>query len=162
MGMDFSLIAWKKGEVVFLGVVVVVIMAVAGGQLWLGGMKARDSQRKADVDLVARALKTYYEDYGIYPAADGTGRIVGCGEGGREACGWGEGTLVDEKNIAYLKKIPRDPYSFRGWSYMYSVSSDRRGFRVYAGLEYERDGGAKRDLTVGCGERVQCKWYAGD
>ena len=71
----FSILDWKKGEMVFVVAVLLVIVGISGLQLRVSQMKTRDAQRKADVELVGRALSVYLEDHKILPAAD-SGRIV--------------------------------------------------------------------------------------
>jgi len=144
----FSILAWKKSEIGFVVGVLVVIVAVSGIQLKLGQMKTRDAQRKADVELVGRALTVYLEDHRILPMAD-AGRVVGCGYLGGEACEWDGGPMIDNEGVVYLKKMPIDPFNYRGWKYVYEVSPDGQKFKVSAALENCRSG-------------VQCNWYAGN
>lgn len=152
--MEFDVLDWKKSEMVFVVCVLTVIFGVSFYQLRIGEMKTRDAQRKADVELVARALNAYYSDYEKYPDMK-DGKIVSCGEKGLDVCEWGGGPIVDEKNVIYLKKIPVDP---RNWWYVYELREG--GFRIYVGLEYSGDPGMRKDLTMECGNHVQCKWYA--
>jgi hypothetical protein len=110
------------------------------------------------VELVARALRAYYADYQVYPG-ENNGLIVSCGSKGAEMCVWGGGPLVDKDNVGYLKKIPIDPLFVRGWSYVYEIRDGGGAFRIYVGLEWDRDLGKRDGLTQRCGENVQCKWY---
>ena len=161
MDMGLAILEWRKGEKIFVGGVVAAIMIVSAGQLATSQAKTRDAQRKSDVELVARGLTSYYNDYKTYPPGTSDGKIVACGSRGLEVCEWGEGTLVDEKDVAYVKKLPKDPYWERGRTYIYDVRPDRRDYRIYVALEYKRDAQWKPDLTIGCGSHVQCNWYVG-
>ncbi len=159
----FSVWEWKKSEVVVVAGIILVILGISSFQLVVGEMKTRDVQRKADVELVSRALQVYFEDYQVYPAATAGGQIVACGDKGARPCVWGSGdSMVDHDNVVYLKGMPTDPLADRGWKYVYVVDEKRDKYRIYVGLEYERDPEARQNLTVGCGTGVQCKWYVGN
>lgn len=142
---SFSPLSWKKSELMFVGAVLVVILAVSQIQLKVGQMKTRDAQRKADVELVGRALWAYWADHKIFPSAQNA-RIVACGRDGAEVCEWDTGPILDSEGVVYLKKIPVDPFSFRGWKYVYEASPDGQKFKISAALENCRNG-------------VQCNWY---
>ena len=156
--MGFSVLDWKKSEVVFMGVVLAAILGISWFQLKTSEMKTRDAQRKADVELAARALSAYYDDYGVYPSGTEDGRIVSCGNRGGEECVWGEGAIVDGDNVTYLKRIPIDPFDKQGRKYVYEVRPDGKDFRIYAALEHKGDPAYKSDLTKECGINVQCNW----
>ena len=154
--MEFSFLDWRRNEGVFVAVVLAVILAVSMFQLRVGEMKTRDAQRKADVELVSRALERYFGDYGEYPR-EHEGKIKFCGDKGLAACEWGEGKMVDVDNVVYLQRVPQDPLASEGWRYVYET--DGGGFKIYVGLEYGRDKDAKSGLTRECGNGVECKWY---
>lgn len=141
--------------------VVLLIWAVSAVQLRQGQMKARDAQRKADVELVARALSAYFEEYDQYPASR-DGKIVSCGGKSRTVCEWGGENLDDGQGTVYLKKLPVDPLSNLGYGYVYEVNETGQKFRLYVALEWRGDPAYKNNLTVGCGPNVQCRWYAGN
>ncbi|TSC87466.1 MAG: hypothetical protein G01um101416_449, partial [Microgenomates group bacterium Gr01-1014_16] len=115
----------------------------------------RDAQRKADANLVSRAISNYFADHKTYPLSD-NGKMVACGFEGGEVCEWGGGPVIDADGVTYLKKIPVEPFSDKSWTYVYE--SDGKSFKIYARLEREK----KADLTIGCGIRVECNWYAPD
>ena len=154
----FSIFNWKKNELVFVIGTVAGIMLISSWQLAIGGMKTRDAQRKADTALVARALGRYFSDYAHFPPEE-NGRIVSCGREGQEICEWGEGPMIDQDNVQYLPKIPRDPWAEKGWTYVYKTDDSGQNFTIYSGLEYRRDKQEKTGLTEKCSERVQCKWF---
>lgn len=154
----FSLLEWKKSELVFVVTVMLLVWGVSWAQLKTGEMKTRDAQRKADVELVARALGAYYLDYKVYPPAV-DGKILSCGGRGAYVCEWGEGKMVDGDNVTYLGKMPIDPLSGAGRTYVYEVATDRKSFGIYVGLEDRRNEAFKKDLTQECGNNVQCSWY---
>lgn len=158
--MAFSFLDWKKSEVGWVALVLAVVVGVSGWQLVSGEMKTRDEQRKGDLNLVAKALISYYADYGIYPTGDALGRIVSCGGKGVNVCDWGGGPIVDDKNVVYLEKVPIDPLAGSGREYVYQASADRHSFKLFAALEYHKDPEFKGNLTTQCGNNVQCNWYA--
>lgn len=155
----FSIFEWKKGELAFFLGVVAVILGISFFQLKTGAMKTRDAQRKADVELVARALVRYRGDYGVVPPASDSGKIASCGREGKEVCEWDSGEIVDADNVTYLKKLPQEPLSSEGRKYMYVPGEDKTDFRIYVALEYKRDPAWKNNLTVQCGQNVECNWY---
>lgn len=156
--MEFDFLKWSKGEAAFVAGVVALIFGVSFWQVRIGEMKTRDAQRKSDAILIGRAVSSYFEDHGVYPAAE-EGKIVACGRDGAEVCEWGDGPIVDSDGVAYLKKIPKDPL---GYDYLYEVKDGEGGFRVYVALEYKRDRTAVNNLTTECGKNVQCRWYVED
>lgn len=147
----FSILEWEKGEIIFVVVILAVIVVISGVQLRTGEMKSRDVQRKADVEVVGRALSVYLEDHKILPATD-SGRIVACGYLGGEVCEWGGGPMIDADGVSYLKKLPGDPWSNKGWKYIYSTNAERTRYKICISLEYKADKEFKND--------IQCNWYA--
>ena len=113
-------------------IIIGVIFGISFVQLKTGEMKTRDARRKADVELVARALERYYLDYEKYPAATGSGQIVACGDKGQEACNWGsEDSLVDDNNVSYLKGLAKDPFDYKGQKYIYVVDETEKNFKIF-------------------------------
>ena len=95
--------------------------------------RARDVQRKSDLDQVKKALRMYYNDTNVYPSAS-SGKIVGCTPS--QTFDWGEqfycGTMI------YMKTLPKDPSE--GKTYYYSQASSGQDFCLWAGLENKSDG----------------------
>jgi len=85
--------------------------------------KARDAQRKSDLEQVQRALEMYHNDYNDYPSAIG-GLIMGIL--------WGE-EFKDAKDTVYMKELPQDP---KGTDYCYEYNiGPPVSYRLYAILE---------------------------
>jgi hypothetical protein len=156
---NFSFWKWKKSEILFVLIVLLGTFSISFLQIKIGAMKTRDAQRKADGRLIFGALNLYFDDYGSFPAADSNGHIIQCGRSGQEICEWGQGPIVDADNVPYLRKIPIDPLSEIGNTYIYEVDASRQHVRIYAALEYKGDPEIKEHLTTVCGLRVQCNWY---
>ncbi|MBI5358524.1 hypothetical protein HZB69_02750 [Candidatus Amesbacteria bacterium] len=114
-------------------------------------MKTRDAQRKADVELVGRALDAFFADYKIYPFGSTAGEIKSCGYMAVQACPWGEGPMIDIHNVTYLKKFPVDPQAYKNIKYIYTTNSERTKYKICITLEYTGDKDYKKD--------IQCNWY---
>lgn len=153
----YSVFGWKRKEGVFVFLVIGLVIGVSYFQLKLGEIKARDAQRKADVEMVARGLANYFEEHDIYPLAH-DGNIMSCGWMGSEECVWGEGKIIDEASVVYLERLPRDPF-YPKFKYVYEVNPTRQKFRISIALENRSDPGIRKNLTSSCGEQVQCLWY---
>lgn len=154
----FSFFEWKRSEVLFVGGILLLILLVSRAQLKIGQMKARDAQRKADVELVGRALEKYYHDYEIYPSGN-DGQIVACGDLADLPCKWGKDGIHDIEGVVYLKLLPNDPLAHDEQKYIYEVDATQKKYRIYVALEYRRDVDWKQNLTSGCGNGLQCNWY---
>lgn len=89
--------------------------------------KARDAQRKTDLDKMQIALRLYYEDNGRFPTAD----LMEC-----------RSTLM----APYLDMVPCDPKNLGNNIYNY-VSDGPNKYVIYTNLEYTGD----RVITdIGC------------
>lgn len=137
---------------------IIMILSVVGlASFTFSRQKARDAQRKSDLAQIVRALETYANDFGSYPADDGSGQIAGCSAGGTSSCLWG-GDFVATYNGAsqiYMKKLPEDPQSGSGYYYM----SDGVDFELYSTLENNNDPYCRDDLAssgADCG--MECKY----
>ncbi len=157
----FSLFEWQKSQLVFVGCVLAAILVVSQIQLRVGQMKTRDAQRKADAEIVGRALDRYYQDHEAYPAAS-QGLIVACGDLVDVACNWGGDGIRDAEGVVYLKALPTDPLASQGRKYVYTLDSTGKKYRVNVALEYRQDVDWKTNLTTKCGESIQCNWYVGN
>jgi type II secretion system protein G len=115
-------------------------------------LKARDRQRKSDLDNVADALELYYNDHGEYPQS--TPLAGGQVDPGAtcSVAAWGSAFECDE---VYMVSMPQDP---KGWTYFYE--SDQQQFALYAMLENEQDddyqagGYSGTDCEPGAGETL--------
>lgn len=123
-------------------IVMVILALLAGLGLMSFGtiqMKSRDSRRKQDLANVSKALETYYNDYGEYPASV-DGLIAGCGTGGAENCSWGS-PWTDDKSTLYMSALPRDPVGNQNYFY-HRINN---GYYLFARLENELDGDVATD-----------------
>jgi len=90
--------------------------------------RARDAQRKSDLDQVKKALRMYYNDNNSYPA---TGSLS-----------WGSVFQSASGNMVYMKVLPHDP----SWKqagdpdYNYTQQGSGQDFCLWATLENKSDG----------------------
>jgi len=121
-------------ELLVVMAILAILSTVALGQFTNSQKKARDTQRKSDLDNVARALEMYYNDNKTYPASS-EGKIAV--DGGATIIDWTTPFQQDvgSETIVYMKKLPCDPD--RNWNYCYW--SDGGGFKLYAKLENDKD-----------------------
>lgn len=131
----------KKGFTLIELLVVVSIIAMLTALIMVNfnaaRERARDVQRKSDLDNVKKALRMYYNDNGLYPAHSTDNEIVGCGTGASPAaCGWGSGWT--RQTMTYMKVLPQD--TIQGQTYSYLQQSIGQDFRLWATLENKSDG----------------------
>ena len=74
--------------------------------------RAADAKKKSDLNQLKSSLRLYYNDYQGYPAADGTGHILGCTDG-VSACeqdpngsGNSPDSLTNATGTVYMKEVP--------------------------------------------------------
>ncbi len=126
-------------ELMVVIVIMGILVLIGVGSFVSSQKKGRDARRKADVTSIARALETYYNDFGKYPSADASGNPLACGAGGVAACTWGQkfsNTLTSPETI-YMAKLPKDPKGER--KYYYSGSGNT--YKLYAWIENTDDAG---------------------
>ena len=102
--------------------VVIAIMAIltviAVSQFVTAKTKAKDTQRKSDVEGLAKALDMYFADYGSYPS--------------RDAISWG-GEFTDADGYVYMKVVPQE--SSLDTPYCYLTDDDNTYYLIMARME---------------------------
>lgn len=98
--------------------------------------RARDVKRKNDLNAMKTALRLYYNDYQLYPAAAG-GRVQGCGANGTANCAWG--SAFSTTNAEYAKQLTLDPLNTGSYVYTYAQRNAGDGFTITAVLENASD-----------------------
>jgi general secretion pathway protein G len=99
--------------------------------------RARDMQRKSDLDQIKKALRMYYNDNNQYPGNSSDYKIIGCGTGTTPTtCNWNNEWARSE--MVYMKKLPNDPSE--GKTYKYQQASSGQDFCLWATLENKSDG----------------------
>jgi len=170
---------FSKEELKVLFIILTAITLASFYNFRIALRRARDVQRRADIDLIHNALSAYQADYGFFPPSDSEGRIIACkGEKydevvgemlnenkiernlyfeGLADCEWYFDGLVNlESREVYLEKIPGDPRNGQGIRYRYISNTNR--FQLYAFLEGESEEEGFRDnivgRTLGCGTKI--------
>lgn len=101
--------------------------------------KARDADRKGDIDEIGKFIEEYYTDTNCYPIS-----LPLC----ENSFSLGDKT--------YVANIPCDPRSGNSYVYVSEISSCPRWFQVYGNLEYTQDGIIDTlGCRNGCGPKCQ-------
>ena len=112
---------------------IIGILTMIGAVAFSGAQKkARDTQRKTELDALSKALIMYYNDNGVIPALDifANPDNVLTGEG---------------SEIVYMAKMPVDPKDTDEFIYAYKYDDDptsltyKKKFYLFANLENKSD-----------------------
>ncbi len=158
---------------------IVGILAVVGiGAFTSATVKSRDTQRKNDLNQIAKALESFINDVGRYPLVDADG-IMTCPEY--------DGSVLTEKSCYgslmadigdsnsevytkayYMVKIPTDPDKSR--KYIYKKTDT--GYALYTALENAEDRDVVKDTDGSntnwdsdggmCGTNISCTYKLTD
>lgn len=132
----------KKGFTLIELLVVISIIGLLAGLVIsnVAGVRerARDVQRKSDLDQMKKALRMYYNDNNGYPT---TANFPAVG-----ATFSGTGTMV------YMKLVPGDPSTDAAYSYYSGIAGSlctdgSNDFRLVAVLENKSDDGIAKSQT---------------
>lgn len=126
-------------ELLIVMVILSILAVIVTGTFSSSMRRGRDSRRKNDLQAIAGAIESYYNDKGRYPLGV-NGVMMGCAVGGvdDQACTAG-GVFQDSKGTIYMTLIPSDP--LQTYTYYY-YSTTGAGYRIYAHLENTLDTGA--------------------
>lgn len=112
--------------------------------------KSRDTQRKASLAQIQRAIEAYYQDHGKYPDSSGDYRIISIVEGTTSTLSWGDSW------VPYMNVLPKDPKSpSRSFAYYAPAAANGQTYYLYASLER-----GKNDPQV-CNGGDQCTTLPG-
>lgn len=107
-------------ELLVVVAIISILTIISVSQFNTAKIKARDTQRKADIDSVAKALDSYYADYGKFPEPT---MVM-----------WG-GEFRDDNPGAepyyYMRVLPSDPNT----QYCYLVSDNPPEYVLFAQME---------------------------
>jgi type II secretion system protein G len=92
--------------------------------------RANDAKRKSDLSQIQKALESYYQDVGTYPAiaAQCAYTISGDNGDGNNCIEWGSSWMP------YMGTLPKDPAS-PSKKYIYFTTVDRQTYYIYASLD---------------------------
>ncbi len=123
-------------ELLVVMVILGILATVGFGQYKTSQIKARDAQRKGDLDNIARALEMYYNDHESYPTSNnGLMQADIDGDDTVEPISWG--SQFSTADVIYMKTLPEDPVS--DYDYCYESDADGTMFKIYAKLENIND-----------------------
>lgn len=119
-------------ELLVVMAILSLLATVGFGQYRTSQKKARDAQRKADLDNIGRVVEMYYNDNASYPVGD-DGLISVDGV----SIDWGNQLIkeYDDQSVVYMKSLPVDPADNQHYCYQ----SDGTYYRVFTSLENDND-----------------------
>lgn len=113
--------------------IVAVLTGMAAFNLNLSRIRARDVQRKSDIDQLQKALEVYKNDNGSYPASSLQDTLLG----------------LPSKQVQYIKKYFNDPKGPTDWlDYQYKPSADLKNYYLMTCLENPADSARTQDTTI--------------
>ena len=137
---------------------IIGILAVVGiGSYTQATIKSRDTERKNDLNQIAKALELFNLDMNRYPKINVGGEMT-CpeGDGSEVLCGQEIYAFVGDKKATYIEKAPIDPKV--GRKYVYTPTDSYGGFALYAALENTED----KDVVTAAGEPTNWGISCGD
>lgn len=110
---------------------IIGILTMIGAVAYSGAQrKARDTQRKTELDALSKALIMYYNDHGVFPALDSGSFFSSTVLTGGD----------DKRDIVYLAKMPEDPKNTGDFIYVYKYDkTTNKQFNIFANLENKGD-----------------------
>jgi len=110
---------------------IIGILTMIGAVAYSGAQKkARDTQRKTELDALSKALIMYYNDHGVFPALDSSSFFSSTVLTGGD----------DKSDIVYLAKMPEDPKNTGELIYVYKYDKNTdKQFNIFANLENKND-----------------------
>jgi len=101
-------------------------------------IKARDSERKSNLDAMSKALMLYYSDTGFFPNLTSNQLFGNISVG-----------FTGANGIVYMRETPLDPKDENEYKYVYKT--DGKMFNLFANLENKHDSQCKdinNDYTI--------------
>lgn len=161
----------KSSEIFVFVLTLLVIVGLTAVNYQISAARARNEERRENLDEIQAALIKFYKTYQFYPENSTDGKIVACK--GPETvvrrglilfdnpvpCEWGEDGLsedpTDDGLVKLLDPIPPDPNALNGYSYFYlSTGQEFQIFASYEGkpeLEYNE---IIAKFSLPCGTKV--------
>ena len=139
-------------EILIVMVIIGILATLSIGSFQSSQQKARDAERKSDLQQIANSLEAYYSDHRQYPEHSMNNKILGCVA--EAECDWG--TAFSDGNTTYMIELPADPKDSQ-YNYYYLSDSDGSFYQLYARLENEHDsevpvvGGEPANYGLDCG-----------
>lgn len=139
---------FSKSETISLIVIFAVLIIVSIPNFAASLRRARDQNRRDDLGAMETYLGQYFSDFDAFPASSLDGKVMDCLKPGDApykdekgfwvvnpiACEWGKDSLSNLINgKVYLDKLPIDPSSEDGMSYLYL--SKGKMYQIFAAME---------------------------
>jgi len=143
---------FTKIERISLGVIFLILIAVAVPNFIVSMMKSRDQIRRDDMGSINHALDAYLADFEHLPTSSPDGRIMACIKPGDIPykdktgklvfdflpCDWGKDAFKNQfTGKVYLPVLPNDPDYQKGVKYLYL--SDGNRFQLFAAEENRKE-----------------------
>jgi type II secretion system protein G len=124
-------------EILIVIAIMGILALVTVTQFTAAKTKARDVARKSDLNTVAKALNTFYADYGKFPKPTG-------GENDATVIDINDlmeknAEFKDKDNYTYVKIMPRENKGGKA-PFCYKWSNDQKSFALFSILENTNDG----------------------
>lgn len=127
-------------ELILVMALIAILSVIGIGSYTQATLKSRDTQRKNDLNQMAKAIELFNNDVGKYPG--GVAGVMQCPtDEGEVSCGRRISALLGDETAVYMEDTPVDPSN--GRVYYYEPTSTG-GFALYAALENSED----RDAVV--------------
>ncbi|HOX95885.1 MAG TPA: prepilin-type N-terminal cleavage/methylation domain-containing protein [Candidatus Woesebacteria bacterium] len=136
---------------------IVGILAIIGiGSYTQATLKGRDTQRKNDLNQIAKAFEMFNNDVGRYPKSNNGAVLCLMIDGTDGDCSSKIYAYTSNGDqVIYMQEVPTDPDIDRSYYYEYGTDG---GFAIYTALENIEDRdvvvdseGAKSDWNLSCG-----------
>lgn len=132
-------------ELILVMAIIMILSVIGFGSYTQATLKARDTQRKNDLNQIAKAIELFNNDIGSYPTS--VGGVMYCPTLTEpKACGTQIYAYVKGVMAVYMDEVPSDPTS--GKIYYYSQDAGG-GFSLYAALENTQDKDVVTTLSGG-------------
>ena len=128
-------------ELLVVIAIIGILTIVSLSSFTSANIKARDAQRKADLDALSKALMMYYNDNGSFPDQSVINNLWGNVEVG----------FTGPNAIVYIRKMPKDYKSTTFFNYVYKTDFAKKYFNIFANLENRNDDQCKKDPNTGVG-----------
>ena len=137
----------KSGFTLIELLVVISVIGLLAGLIMVNfnaaRARARDVQRKSDLDQVKKALRMYYNDNNLYPETGSGNKIKACGQPPTTTFEWGMQFACG--GMVYMKALPTEPSVDQVYQYQQTASG--QDFCLWATLENKSDGDIAKSKT---------------
>lgn len=145
-------------ELILVMAIIGILSVIGIGSFTQATVKSKDTQRKNDLNQIAKALELYYNDAGSYPSSNGSGQIMCSSTSAPDTCSSPAACTTkftycfNGKSTIYLDKLPVDADNAR--KYYYKPDASLSSFAYYTSLENLED----KDVVVISGTTTKTDW----